>query len=607
MDDPKAPQTKTTGTVLPAQCNPRLFVMEDSSGCSVTRATVKAMTPSDFEANYWKEVGMENIVAREKELRLVGVEQKGLSDLLMSRMAPIKQINLGQSQSQSVISPYVLLPQESVVNANYFTVVTGNPVTGGVTGTSLPASAWELTVTSAGNTAAGSQGSSDPDRPSGAPSTDYSTDLEDVERYFLPGRWITVLWADAADHSTKKCQLRIIHSEKKTGVGAEGQATLIVHPNVDDGSWANPATALWSGVPGAGLAAKQANFHPTKGMVLPLSNSVSDYESWCHQDPAENTWALKAFWLQTIRETHIYNQEYIEALSAPLTSEFFKKFRTVPLAKQKRRQQALARNAYFNTVFFGDKISDLQTPAQYDQLEKVYDPLNPSCLLEYKANTIGIDPQLSECGRSVDMSGANLDIDSLKYAMYDLRRRRSANGSSIDRIDAFTDRFTAGNILTLMCNYYQSKYGYSTERFFSVGETIKHEDITLWNYDKYQFREEGVELCVIHDTFFDDYLAATPSTGAGTKDAYSNGRWFMMIDWSDIMLGLSQSHSVMRKTNEADNIYNCVIKPNITNYQLSSKTVSMVVQDPKRHLIYKNFGDDCPKLTSTSCAITVGT
>lgn len=602
MDDPKAPRTKNTGTVLPAQCNPRLFVMEDSSGCSVTRATVKAMVPEDFEANYWKEIGMENIVAREKELRIVGVEQKALSDLLMSRMAPIKQINLGQSQSQSVISPFVLLPQESVVNANYFTVLNGAPTPGAGTG-SLPASAWDLTVTSAGNAAAGSQGSSDPDRPSGSPSTDYSTDLEEVERYFLPGRWISVLWADEADSSTRTAQMRIIHSE---AAGA-GTATVTVHPNVDASTWTNGSAALWSGMPGSSLAAKQAGFQPKKGMLLPLANSVSDYEQWCHQDPAENTWALKAFWLQTIRETHVYNQEYIEALSAPLTSDFFKKFRTVPLAKQKRRQQALARNAYFNTIFFGDKISDKQTPKEYESLEKVYDPVNPSCLLEYKANTIGIEPQLAECGRSVDMVGAALNIDTLRYAMYDLRRRRSANGSSIERIDAFTDRFTAGNILTLMCNYYQSKYGYSVERFFKIGETIKHEDITVWNYDVYQFREEGVELVVIHDTFFDDYLAATPPSGLSTKpDAYSNGRWFMMIDWSDIMLGLSKSNSVMRKTNEADNIYNCVIKPNITHYQLSSKTVSMVVQDPKRHLIYRNFSDECPTITAKSCGITPG-
>ena len=541
------------------QCTPRLIQVEDSCGCAVTRADISAMKPSDFLDEFWKEVGMSRVVANTKEARMTGVPQRALTDLLLSRMTPFKRTNLTPNGG-SVIAPFVYVPQRHRVNSNYFLISTGavHPAAGiGA----IPASAYILTIIN--------------------DASDFATSLVSLEHYFLPGRYLVAMYKDAASVG-RTVRFKILSSSNGNLGGVE-RAYVVVQPNVTDATW-----VTWP-------AATKLIYQPTHGLLMPLANSVSDYESWCHQELAENTWKLKAFWFQTIRRTHCYNDEYLKAMNADLTSDFFKKFRTVPLAEIKKRQFALAERAFYNTLFFGDKINENQTPETYDSLPQVVDPANPSCLIEYKANTIGWEAQLAECGRVVDFSGGPLDLDLIKEALYVLKRTRSAGGGDITRIEAMTDRFTAHNILTLMVNYYKDVYGWEVARFYKPGEKLVFDGQVLWNYNVYEFPDEGVELAVITDTFFDDYLSAMP-----TPDK-SAGRFFWMLDWSDLEIGLAGSKSVTRQTNVADDLYNCVITPVVNHYQLYSETIAAKVNDANRSLIYKNFSDDCPLLTGNPC------
>ena len=98
------------------------------------------------------------------------------------------------------------------------------------------------------------------------------------------------------------------------------------------------------------------------------------------------------------------------------------------------------------------------------------------------------------------------------------------------------------------------------------------------------------------DTMFDDMLAATPTA------IKSRGRMLWAIDWSDINIGVSQVRSVTRQTNVADDVYNCVIQPNVNHYQLNSKRICVMVQDPNRHVIFENFSGLCPSITAQACA-----
>ena len=77
----------------------------------------------------------------------------------------------------------------------------------------------------------------------------------------------------------------------------------------------------------------------------------------------------------------------------------------------------------------------------------------------------------------------------------------------------------------------------------------------------------------------------------------SRGRTMWGIDWGDFTWGIAATNSASRQTNIYDNLYNCVIEPNITHYQLNSTTWSVIIEDPTRHQIVTNFSDATPVLT----------
>lgn len=541
-------------------CTPRLITVDNSCGCTLTRASIQAMTPDVFEAQGFTEVGMDRIIGQTREARMTGVVERSLTDLLLSRTVPIKTQAL--TQDRSIIAPFIMIPQRSVVNANWFNLVAGQADANAGTGT-IPASAWDLTVENE--------------------ASEFASTNVNLEKYFLPGRYIAVMYKNTLTNVSYTVQFQVLSA---TAVTTQ-QCTLVVQPPYTAAGWA------------ALNAAQQAVYQPTHGVIIPLSNSVSNYESWCYNDPSENTLKLLVYWLQTIRETFCYNDEYVKALTAPLTSEFFKKFRTLELAKQRKRQSQLAERAYWNTIFYGQKINEMQATTTYTSLPQVVDPANPSCLLEYKANTEGWYTQLGNCNRVIDNQNAPLDMDVLKSLLYSLKRNRETDSGNIDRIDAMTDRFLADAILTIMIQYYQMKYGMQYTRFFQAGQAIKFDNQILWNYNVYDFPDEGLQLCVIVDSYFDDRLAVFNAANAGA-DA-SRGRELWLLDWSDVKIGLAGTASATRQTNVADNLYNCIITPNVNHYQLSSKTVCAMIEAPNRHAIIGNISSLCPTMTATPC------
>lgn len=541
-------------------CTPRLISVDNSCGCTLTRASIQAMTPDVFEAQGFTEVRMDRVIGQTKEARMTGVPERSLTDLFLSRTIPIKTQSL--TMDRSIIAPFVMVPQRSVVNANWFNLVNGVVDPNAGVG-SIPASAWDLTVENE--------------------SSQFASPLTSLEKYFLPGRSIAVLYKDPVTQIGHTVQFLILFSVPVSPT----QCTLIVQPPYTAAGWAalNPA--------------QQAVYQPTHGVIIPLANSVSNFESWCFNDASENTLKLLVYWLQTIRSTFCYNDEYVKALTAPLTSEFFKKFRTLELAKQRKRQEMLAERAYYNTIFYGQKLNEMQTPNTYQNLPQVVDPANQSCLLEYKANTIGWRQQLQDCGRVIDNQGAPLDLDVLKSLLYQMKRQREVDSGNIDRIDGMTDRFLADSILTIMIQYYQKKYGMQYTRFFKAGEAIKFEGQILWNYNIYDFPDEAVQFAVITDTYFDDQLAVFQAANGGL-DA-TRGRNLWLLDWSDVMIGLAGTASATRQTNVADNLYNCVITPNVNHYQLTSKTIAAMIQVPNRHAIVENISPSCPTITGNPC------
>lgn len=546
---------------FPNNCDPRIITVDESCGCTLTRANIIAMTAATFEEQGFKEVGMDRVIAQTKEARATGVPQRRLTDLLLSKYAPVKKINLGSAR-QSVIAPFTLIPQRHRINANYFLVQSGAADPGAGVGV-VHAGSWQLVLIN--------------------DASEFATPLTQLQNYFLVGRYLVVLYKDAVTGVGRTADFKITASVNSDFAGVS-RATVTLEPPWTAAGWA------------ALSAANKAIWQPTHGLAINTSNAVSNYEFQCNQDPAVNSMKLLAFWFQTIRKTHCYNDEYLKALNAPLTSEYFKRFKNIPLAEQRKQQDMLAEQAFYNTVFYGTRINEKQTQDTYAQLPQVVDPITGECLYEYKAKTEGIITQLGNCGKVVDFSGGKLDMDLVRATLYTLKRNREIDSGAIVDIDALTDRFTADSILTLMNNYYKLKYGIDIQRFMKIGESIKFGNQVMWNYNTYQFPEENVNLNVITDAYFDDRLAAFPT---GDK---SMGRELIMIDWSDPVIGLAGTASRATKTFIESEDYRCVITANITHRQLNSQDIAVMVPDPNRHAVFRNFDDTCPSLTVKSCS-----
>ncbi|MAT12960.1 MAG: hypothetical protein CMM02_18345 [Rhodopirellula sp.] len=647
-------------------CTPRHIHVDDSKGCSLTRANITAFKRSDFEAQAAKEVGMDRIIAQTAEARLAGMHEKSLYDLLLSR-----HVSLGEKSgggSQSVIAPFTLVPRRNTLNFNYFQVesssyagITDNNSavpTGNFTALTktfgpgrtvtgygwIPSSAFVITV-NAGTDSAPGGGSNNLEK------TNFNkSQVQNLETYFHPGSFINVLTngknldgaatganahvaANASSLGVADAvylQYKVYYAEAvASGAGDydanQPKARLVVAPS----SYASTSATdgldkkwIGSGVTEATAAEKaNAGYTMSKGTGMIMGNSVSDYEKWCEQGPAVNDLTLIEYWQQTQRWTHQYNDEYLKALQAPLTSEYFKKFRQLPLAQQRKQQEQYHQNAFMNSVFYGQKINDNQTVETYTSLPTVVDPntgqgQNPAgghpwdgCssapTIEYKSNTLGIRTQLNDCSRTWDNQGAALNLDVLFETVYMLKRERENSGGTVDTIDAMTDRFTAAKIRDLMTKYYKAKYSSDLTLFMQPKQQITFNDQVVFEYNVYDLPDQGVSLAVFTDTFFDDKLGAHLSITDGTNTTKNLGRQLWLIDWSDIQINVIKTASVKRQTNTADDLYNCVIQPNVSHYQLNSKTFEVRVGNTNRHALVENFSDASPSVTVSGADVTV--
>ena len=255
---------------FPNNCLPRIVNVDATTGCSLTRATIKAMTPQVFENQGYTEIGMDRIIQRAREARAAGVVESTLEMLLMSSLKNIKGELTRQpiGPNDSVILPYIYRRQKRNIQSNYWSVTAAAQTPGFGTG-SIPASSTDLTV--------------------GYSYSPYASQLSAPEQYFLTGKYIVV---ETVDPATKVAYSLLYSITSAVNVNPTTAKVTCV-PNYSSAGWA----ALTGG--------QQATYLPTKGLAYLLQNSVSDYESWCNQDVAENTNKLLTYWLQTSRETHI--------------------------------------------------------------------------------------------------------------------------------------------------------------------------------------------------------------------------------------------------------------------------------------------------------------
>ncbi len=572
-------------SLIVANCMPRVVSVDSSCGCTLTKASIGGLTPAALEDMQKKELAIATIICEAAEAKMLGVQESGMAMLIRSSIVDIKPaLNTIKVGRQSHILPYIQRPQRSIMNANYFLCEAGGATPGAGTG-GVPASCWRLTVNLG--------------------VSDWKSPLTNIERYFLPGMALYVLtWDNTSSKNARHLHFTVFAASNANAGGVE-KAYVDVYPNVSAAAW-------------AGYDAEQKAVHqPTFGVVQTGANNVSDRESWCYNQPQDISKKLLCNWLQTTRESFAIEQNYRETLALMLAGKinpFAKSFLYLPEAEQRKRAAMLSEEAWLRAVWYNGPISELQTPETYTQLPAVTDPLNPSCVKEYKANALGAFTLLTDCARVTDLNGEALDMDFLFQQLYYLKRYREADGDKIQVIDCMTDRVTAGLIRKVMAKYYNATFGWTTVKEARIGERITHDNQVMFNYDLYDIPDVPVQLAVFHDEHFDDHISAFPDTVDGSNVGFkARGRNLWFIDWSDFKVGLGKTNSVVRKHPDAatHELYRCVIQADVTEYNLRSKEWTVFLDRPHRHLLIHNFSAACPTIAVSGCSVpnrlTIGT
>lgn len=565
------------------QCGPRIFSPSDTCDGSLSSFDIQGLTPATIEGLLADKAIDEAFIYRQiMTARISGARENSLMDLMMSRISSVKgeMTKTSIGPNKSFFLPYIMREQEDNINVNAFQIEAGvdNPLAGQtVNGVYHPTHSRLITV----------RGSN----------SQFYTEVTKINRYFLPEEYAVVLNTTAGGVATTEPFFKIIDAEEFVDGGdpLTPKAFVVVVPNLTEAGF------IALGGP------EQDAYRVERGVIMLGVNSISDYESWCHQQPSESSNRLIAHWMQTSRYTHCYDDitsEYLKRIMDGKVNPFLQKFRELPLSEQNRKQYAVYERKLMNSFWYGQAIDENQTVEDYRGLPAITDPRKPDTFIEYKSNALGVKTQLRACNRIVDGNNAPLDMNFLEESLYNLKRFREAEGGNVESIDCFTDRFTASRLRSLMANVYKARYGQAWETHFKPAEQIKFGQQVMFNYQSYAFDEAGVMLNVYVHPFFSDFKLHFSSTG--DPDLASRGNQLIMVDWTDIEWGVSGTASKTTKfpNVDADEDFQCRIKANIETVEMQSMQWSPIIEDPKRHMIFENFSDECPEMRVSPCPVT---
>ena len=590
----------------------RIIKVDDSTGCTLTNASIKGLTPNEFEALSNKEIDLARVIANSAEAQMLGVQERGLTSLLNSSITNIKPlINKVNVAEQSMILPYIQRRQRSVMNANYFTVSASEAATSA----SAADAAYKVVDADDGDRVLTVDlGASDW----------ASGSITSIERYFLPGGFLIFNGWDASNNAVE-VQFKILGSEAVTNAISMAKVTVrpvgadITQSTITSGQELSGYNATtWGAFAGAD------DYELSVGVLQTIANNVNDFEEWCRNQPTDLSVKLIVNWLQTTRESRQVDESYKETLAKIMSGKvnpYLKSMVYQPLAEQNKIAAKASADQWNRAVWYNQALSNKQTPETYMQLPAVSDPENADCTLEYKSNALGIKALLREANRIKDNQGNALVLDSLMADLYYLKRNREQDGSAVSVIDCMTDRFTYNLFYEKMAAYYKAKYGIdSFTRNMQLNQQIKHDGLILFNYALYDLPEVGCQLAVFHDPYFDDLLnvggkffPSGPADGGrlwnadGTRSAtevmgdsagqaayQKSARSLWFIDWSDVKIGIAGTNAISRKQPhpETDRLYKCRMAHKETEYSLRSTTWTTMMDVPARHLLVENFDLD---------------
>jgi len=542
------------------RCDVAIGTSFDSCG-TVTRCDVIGATPSELSSIFQDENNdfrdMQSLLLTQLEIKACGSRVNGLFDFLMASARSFSGFVTKRRVrgSPSLVEPFILAQQKSIVNDEYWAVVDGSGTAG----------AYTVQVLSR----------------QGVP-------LDNA--WFVPDTRVFIFSRTAGGTATRTAWRVVTAVDSTFGGSATTQLTM-VSENAASNS-----------------PAPKVEF-PTTGILVIGTNNVSDWESYCHNRPALNPNRSVPFWVQTSRWTMCVDSLYEEWFAKLMeTNEYFRQFGDVPVAERNKQYGMLFQREWLNSFFWNKAISANQTLANWKSLEQIqtyggsdlYIP-NESVCVGFRANAVGVYEQLHECGQVNDLQNQQLNLEELFNALYQIHRSRSNQGKLADSIDIYTDTTTAALIHRAMIRYYDTQYE-GLARFNIAMESGMHGVLGFRWTSYHLIFPKGVTMNIICHFFFDDMGSA-----AETEGLTSTARFLWILDLGGgIYPGIIASNRKVFRTGKLedlariDSAYACVMENPTQEVSLNSVTWTAIVECPPDNLIVENFSDVIPDHTGES-------
>lgn len=547
-----------------AQCDVAIANTYNTVG-TLTRASLATLTPTQIKAlfspssNKWAE--LDALLRHTIEMKACGIRRSPLYDWIMSSnkrgmgaLVNIQRTNKGPS----LVQPFVLGRQNSVVNMDHWYVtanVAGNAYAGGNLANSPGASNRVVTVKS-----------------------QFATGYVPSADRFLPGKFLYLIAPNSGAWAL--AQFKVIQA----GVnGSDAVDIELEYLQKTSGEISSLSTS-------------------TSGIVIEGPNNVADVESWCHNNLNFNTTKLVPFWYQTRRMVRSVDSHYKELFSKLMESNsWYAKFQDIPMAERNRQDEHKDRVEFLNAFFFGTALTANQTLTGWASLPQItsvsgatVDPGTGGKLMHYRANMIGVLPQLQACGQFSDSAGADIEVSSfLESTIYNIHRARKSQGREANEIDVYTSQGSADEFMQAFLAYSKEKLGDILR--LNIDEGTSSLGFPFRRYKLY--KPHGVFVNIITDDFFDDIEAM--AADAATVNSAGLGKFLLPLDLGNggsIYPAVLASNRKQFTTGQIedlakiDSTFSCAMENPTISRTLTSTTTTAVVECPLNSKAEVNFG-----------------
>jgi hypothetical protein len=576
--------TSTSARFQETPCHVVVANNFDTSG-TITRSSIAHLTPTDLE-NLFRPNGlfadMDAWFQTSFEMQACGTKVNGMYDWLMSSQKNVGSLlNVEKvDRGPGLLYPFIKARQDSVINKEYWAITAGQAN-----------SAYTALVTGPLTTADKALGGAN-DRVVRVVSR-YGIDMNagwflDRDRVFIMSR--------GGNGASYRGVWKVLASE----VDATLSYVDVLITSENAGS-----TTLF-------------DVAPTSGVLLPMGNNVSDFESWCLNRPTLDPRHRVPFWYQTMRRVRKVDSEYKKVFARLMESnEYFRQFGDLPLAERNRQDEEDFQKRWLISFFFGKAISANQTLTNWQSLEQILtvtgstvDPGLGGKVVAYRANMIGIYEQLRTCGQTSDLQNATLNFYEWLDENYRIYRARDSQGKHVESLDWFTDNVYAADMESAVIAYYRREYGDIVR--INV-ETGSNEFGFHWRTFTVKY-PAGIKINIVTHKFFDDIASAND-----TESQASTGRFLLCLEMGkpgprggSIYPGMIASNRKMRTLGELEQLaridptFACTMEHITQEISLTSETCTAICECPANNRWIEGLAEAVPITTGKTSNPTYG-